>query len=240
VNLELGLVLAGAFLASAHCIGMCGCFAVLAGGASRTTGQRLRAQLVYSSGRLLTYAFIGAVCGFLGATLLASTWGVWLSSALAYLSAALFVVIGLQILGLWDLLGGAGHRLAGWLSLGLAPAIRQFSGEGTLRGTLLTGVLTGFLPCGLVYAFALKAAAAGDPGRGVLLMLVFGLGTLPAMISVGLLGTVLSFRARRYLYRATGIVLLVLAAVTFTRGQTPWATSNAPACHNAQGEQSAP
>jgi sulfite exporter TauE/SafE len=240
VSLELGLVLAGAFLASTHCIGMCGCFAVLVGGGARNPLERIGAQAVYSAGRLFTYAFLGAVCGQLGATLLRSAWGVWLSSLLAYLSGALFVVVGLQILGLWDRLGGAGHRLAAWFSLGLAPAIRQFSGEGTWRGTLLTGVLTGFLPCGLVYAFALKAAAAGNPGRGVLLMLVFGAGTLPAMIGVGLLGTVLSLNARRHLYRATGVVLLVLAALTFMRGRTPWATSEPPACHQAPGEPATP
>jgi sulfite exporter TauE/SafE len=240
VNLELGLVLAGAFLASTHCIGMCGCFAVLVGASARTALGRLGAQLVYSSGRLFTYAFLGAVCGYLGSTLLNSAWGLRLSSVLAYLSALLFIVVGLQILGWWSRFGGVGRKLAAWFTLGLAPAIRHFSGHGTQWGTLLTGVLTGFLPCGLVYAFALKAAAAGDPGRGLVLMLVFGLGTLPAMIGVGVVGTLLTVNARRYVYRLTGVVLVILGVITFMRGQAPWATPAPPACHHEMGTAGTP
>lgn len=235
MSAELGLIWFGAFLASTHCIGMCGCFAVLVGSGVHTARKRLMAQLVYSAGRLFTYAFLGVLCGKLGSELVNSTWGAWLSSALAYLSGVLFCVIGLQILGVWRRFGGPGRRLSGWFTLGLAPAIRHFSAEGTQLGTLLTGVLTGFLPCGLVYAFALRAAATGKPAAGMLLMIVFGLGTLPAMVGVGLLGSVLSVNHRRYLYRATGVVLLALGTITFARGQAPWAgpVAGAPACHHA-------
>jgi uncharacterized protein len=242
VSLDLGLVLAGAFLASTHCIGMCGCFAVLVGAGSGSLFSRFGAQLVYSAGRLFTYASLGTLCGFVGARLIQSPWGTWASSVLAFLSALVFLVVGLQILGLWDRLGGLGQRLGSWFTLGLAPAIRHFSGHGTRLGNLITGVLTGLLPCGLVYAFALKAAATGDPGRGLLLMVVFGLGTLPAMIGVGILGSVLSLSTRRYLYRATGAVLVVLAVVTFMRGRFLWAgsESNVPACHSAAASEGTP
>ena len=236
MSLDLGLVWVGAFLASTHCIGMCGCFAVLAGAGAGSLPGRLASQLFYSAGRLFTYGFLGVVAGKLGAELLKSPWGTRISSGLAIFSAVLFCVIGLQMLGLWQKLGGPGRRLAAWFTLGLAPAIRHFSGSGTRLGTILTGVLTGFLPCGLVYAFALRAAATGDPALGLVLMLVFGLGTLPAMIATGLLGGVLSVEKRRYLYRATGVVLIVLGAITLSRGQAVWAgpQSGTPACHDAE------
>lgn len=239
MSAELGLVWVGAFLASTHCIGMCGCFAVLVGAGSRTPLQRVTAQLVYSAGRLLTYAFLGVLCGKLGSELVNSAWGAWLTSVLAFLSGLLFCVIGLQILGVWQRFGGAGRRLSGWFTLGLAPAIRHFSAEGTPLGSLLTGLLTGFLPCGLVYAFALRAAATGEPAAGMLLMIVFGLGTLPAMVGVGLLGSVLSANKRRFLYRATGVVLLALGVITFARGQAPWAGTapGVPACHHADSTE---
>lgn len=236
MSTELGLVWVGAFLASTHCLGMCGCFAVLAGTGSSGLAGRLVSQLVYSAGRLFTYAFLGVLAGRLGAELLGSAWGARLASVLAMFSAVLFCVIGLQMLGLWQKLGGPGRQLASWFTLGLAPAIRHFSGSGTRLGTALTGVLTGFLPCGLVYAFALRAAATGDPGSGLVLMLVFGLGTVPAMVTAGMLGGVLSVEKRRYLYRATGVVLIVLGAITFTRGQAVWAgpQTEAPACHGTE------
>jgi sulfite exporter TauE/SafE len=239
--MDYGLIILGAFLASAHCIGMCGCFALLAGQEARSVGARFTSQMIYSGGRLFTYAFLGSVAGFTGSALLRSSWGHGLASALALLSGALFVLIGLEILGVFRYLGRWGQRASGWFTLGLAPLIRQASGYGGATGTVLMGVLTGFLPCGLVYAFALKAAAVGTASGGLLTMLAFGAGTIPAMVATGMLGSVFSVKYRQYLYRAAGIILVLLGTLTISRGKPLWADDAAPcSCPHHVQEQAAP
>jgi hypothetical protein len=87
--------------------------------------------------------------------------------------------------------------------------------------------LNGFLPCPLVYAFAVQAAASGGalPGLGV--MLAFGLGTFPAMLAMGMLGTWLrSARANGARWRLTGVraagaFIVLLGVITLARGVLP-------------------
>jgi sulfite exporter TauE/SafE len=239
--MDYGLILLGSFLASAHCIGMCGCFALLAGQEANSVKGRLWSQTIYSGGRLFTYAFIGTVAGFTGSALLHSSWGHQLASALALLSGAIFVLIGLEILGVFRYLGRWGQKASGWFTLGLGPLIRQASGYGGATGTVLMGVLTGFLPCGLVYAFALKAATAGTASGGLLTMLAFGAGTIPAMVATGMLGSVFSVKYRQYLYRTAGVILVVLGTLTIGRGKPLWAEDAAPcSCPHHVQEQATP
>jgi sulfite exporter TauE/SafE len=51
---------------------------------------------------------------------------------------------------------------------------------------LLLGMLWGWLPCGLVYSVLVTALASGHPQSGALIMLAFGLGTLPNLLVIGL------------------------------------------------------
>ncbi|RLS81019.1 MAG: sulfite exporter TauE/SafE family protein, partial [Planctomycetota bacterium] len=60
------LTMLGGLLGSAHCVGMCGGFAAVIGLNTRSTLGNLRAQLVYSCGRLMSYATLGAIAGFAG------------------------------------------------------------------------------------------------------------------------------------------------------------------------------
>ncbi|MBV8487117.1 MAG: sulfite exporter TauE/SafE family protein, partial [Planctomycetaceae bacterium] len=151
--IELPLVFLGGFLGSAHCVGMCGGFAVSIGVGAKSFTANLQRQLVYTLGRVLTYSFFGVVAGYAG---------FWLSrrvGTLVHVQAALSILAGCVLL------------LQGLLALGILP--RKFlwavklGGTPCLAGTfvgpfltspgwlnvLLAGVLTGFLPCGLVYGF---------------------------------------------------------------------------------------
>lgn len=48
----------------------------------------------------------------------------------------------------------------------------------------LTGALNGLLPCGLVYAAAIGSTATGSLSTGVAFMVLFGLGTWPALVAI--------------------------------------------------------
>ena len=82
---------------------------------------------------------------------------------------------------------------------------------------MLLGVVWGWLPCGLVYAAAVYAVSAGGPLQGAIFMLVFGIGTLPAMMMVGLLfNKMLHFARLPQAWWAVGLVIIVLALLTLT------------------------
>ena len=57
--------------------------------------------------------------------------------------------------------------------------------DNSLSSLFLLGMLNGFLPCGFVYFFAITAASTGSPIWGAVVMMVFGLSTVPALFSLG-------------------------------------------------------
>jgi uncharacterized protein len=214
---SLPLVAAAFFaglLGSAHCLGMCagisGLAAVHAGAAS-LRGQ-LSLTLVYNGGRILSYAILGAVVGGFGSVI------VRLSPAIAgpvrIVSGVIIILIGLRVafdLRVLDALERSGAAL--WNRI--APVARSLVPVTSPPRALGLGLLWGLLPCGLVYSALLIAATAATPAGGAAVMLVFGAGTLPAMVSTGLGAVQLARVAkRRHARIGLGLVICVLGILT--------------------------
>jgi sulfite exporter TauE/SafE len=216
--IELPLVFLGGFLGSAHCVGMCGGFALSIGVGAKTVGSNLRRQLVYTLGRVLTYSFFGVAAGYAG---------FWLARRAGTL---VNVQAGLSMLA------GAFLIYQGLLALGLLPRGRLLpaatAGGPCLAGTfvgpfltapgwsnaLLAGILTGFLPCGLVYGFLTLAGSTSSVLHGLLTMAAFGLGTAPIMILTGVSGSLVSHSARRQLLRVSAACVLLTGIISLARG----------------------
>lgn len=220
--IEYALVFAGSLLASAHCVGMCGCFALMAGGSVDRWSGRLSGQALFTAGRLFSYITLGALAGGVGLMLTQSIEAIWVRQVLSIVSGVLFLGIGLEITGFWNRMGKAGGVISRVLSAGLGPLIRHFASRQHPAATFAMGVFTGLLPCGLVYAFAMRAVATGSATTGALTMIAFGLGTVPAMLGVGLIGSLVSVNWRRHLYRWSGVIMIILGMATVARA-TPWA-----------------
>lgn len=180
------LVFLAGVAGSMHCVGMCGGFACALGRAAGGPLASLLRHLSYNLGRLASYAFLGTVAGYAG-TLLVGWVGAGGAAqrALAVVAGLLMVYIGLQFLGLLR----AVPVSRPWAGIEvLAQALRRLVAAPGLTAPLALGVLNGFLPCPLVYAFAAQAAAAGGPAQGLATMVAFGLGTFPAMLAMGAAG----------------------------------------------------
>lgn len=234
---ELGAVLSASLLGSLHCATMCGPF-VAACAADGTSGERRRADvwrthLSYQGGRGLTYAAAGALLGAAGTALDLAGETVGFVRLAAAVSSVLLILYGLT--SLWRRRGGRGP-FDGLLRRGLVPLRRKGP---TLRGALL-GVLTPLLPCGWLYAFLIVAAGSGSALRGALTMLVFWLGSVPALVGVGELVARSSVSLRRripvlssvllVLVGLTGLVLRV-PAFAATETTAPGERVPAPSCH---------
>lgn len=178
-------VFVASLLGSLHCAGMCGPFVAFAIGQPGENQSRLRLQLAYHSGRLVTYALLGAVAGSVGAL-------VDMTSALAGLQpVAMALAGGMMIaLGVTELLRQYGHRIAAvhppkFLVQTVQRGQRLAIAMRPTRRALAIGLLTTLLPCGWLYAFAITAAGTGSPLWGAVVMAVFWVGTLPVLVSLG-------------------------------------------------------
>ncbi len=243
------LIFLAGLAGSLHCIGMCGGFACAIGQDPRGRTATAVRHLIYNTGRVTTYCFLGALAGYLGAHFI----HLWEGSALgiaqrllAGLSGALMVLIGLQFFGFFQ---GANRRLTGLGSQVFTQTLRDLLKNPNPAAPLAFGVFNGFLPCPLVYAFAAQAAASGGPLPGLLTMAAFGLGTFPAMLMMGGVGALFrsqprSDGAQTYQVallkgsragvwlrsdwrvqgvRVAGAFIVLLGLVTVARGVLPWA-----------------
>lgn len=206
-GLLLGLFVAGAVGSTMHCVPMCGGFVLgqVADGMARLPAARLcewrrvsrGALLPYHLGRLTTYAGLGA----LGGTAIGRLpWFGVVSAGLLLLGAALFLAHVANILPGFD------RAPAGW-----ARAIARLARH--TNGGYPLGVVLGFLPCGLLYAALATTAASGSPYLGALGMLAFGLGTMPALIAVGIAGQAAGRHWQRGVATAAPAVMVLNAAL---------------------------
>lgn len=219
---ELSLIFVSGVLGSAHCIGMCGGIAATMSLGTRSVGGALLRQGCWSLGRTMTYVFLGVIVSAIGAKFLRSQGNaVWLQAMFAIVAGLLLVIQGL--------------RAAGWLKWRVhrhisGPCVThsvfsQFFKGGSSVSVFIAGLFTGFLPCGLVYSFLALAASSGSVVKGSLIMLSFGLGTIPVMLITGAGLSVVTIGIRRNLLRIAGISVLVTGLMTTARGIAFAATS---------------
>jgi sulfite exporter TauE/SafE len=239
--LQYLLIFLAAFAGSVHCVGMCGGFACALGRDTRGTTATMRRHLLYNVGRATTYCFLGAAVGALGVLLVGhhgeGTPASLAQRALALVSGALIVYAGLQFFGF-----SRGRWQEGPAAQFLTSGLRRILGSPSASAPLALGVLNGFLPCPLVYAFAAQAAASGGPLPGFLTMAALSLGTFPAMFLVGGVGVWLRPRVaaagaqqvpigfggalarsdwRRQVMRMAGGFIVLLGLITLARGLLP-------------------
>lgn len=201
---------------AAHCAGMCGVFAAQAAGTC-SRGPAARKTALYLLGKTGTYAFIGALAGFLGARVLSVTGNTGV--VLGVVAGLGLIVVGVA-LGLGWSAATAPDRWFGRLVAPIARGLRRAHREG---GPLALGAISGLLPCGVVYIAALQGAALARPLDGAILMTAFGFGTAPVLLAVGLAGRELMSRLGPRRVQIAGAVLVVLTGlVTVVRALLPW------------------
>ncbi len=228
-------------LGGVHCVGMCGgivsAFSIATPGrrpfpvavtaaaadsparpasflaAAADSGTRV---LAFNAGRIASYAIAGALAGLLGSVPalinLASV-----QTAAYWLANAMLVALGLTLMNAWH--GLARIEQAGqviWRHV--QPAIRRFLPVRHAWQALALGGLWGWVPCGMVYSVLMTALLTGTATQGALVMLVFGLGTLPLLFSIGIAGTAMQgFLQRPRVRVIAGAIVLVFGLLGLVR-----------------------
>jgi sulfite exporter TauE/SafE len=185
-------------------------------------GRFLAGRLIYQLGRITTYALLGAVAGLAGKSIMLAGFQRGLSIALGVAILAGFL-ISKKIA-----VSAPVVRLVGGLKTAMSAQLRRRG----FRSLALLGLLNGLLPCGLVYVAMAGAAARGGLLDGVAYMALFGLGTLPAMLSLGLSGKILPPAFRLKFRGAIPFGVCLLAALLILRGLALGIPYVSPACVN--------
>ena len=214
-------------LGGVHCVGMCGgivgalCLGLEQKPSTTTNKTRtaLPYLLAYNAGRISSYTFAGILMGSIG----------WLGShlfdiyelqqVLEIIAAIFMLALGLYIAGWWKILSNI-EKLGGKLVWKrLEPLGRRFMPVRTYRHALLLGLIWGWLPCGLVYSVIIWTISTQSPLEGGLLMLSFGLGTLPNLLLMGVFASTLNqFIQQAWVRQVAGIMIMAFAGVMFYRG----------------------
>lgn len=185
-----------------HCLVMCGGLA----GAFSATKPSFWQLLSYNSGRIVSYMLAGALVGAAVAGIATVTPHhlLWLR----LFAALLLIAFGLQLGGWWSGLQYL-ERLGKPLWQKLQPHALNRRNKAASGSLFVAGMLWGWLPCGLVYSALSWAAISGSSINGALFMLLFGLGTLPAMLAFGWFSrAVQSIMRSQGFRRLFGIIML--------------------------------
>jgi len=200
-------------LGGAHCVAMCGGIVGtltmgLPGEVRGDLGRLLPYQLGYNGGRVAGYTVAGALMGALG-SLLVQAMPVQYAQRILYALAALFMILlGLYLGGWWRGLERL-ERVGAGLWRRLEPLGRRLLPIRSPVQALGLGFLWAWIPCGLVYSVLIWSVSAGSAGRGALIMLAFGLGTLPNLLGMGMLaGAAARFSDREWIRQAAGVLVL--------------------------------
>jgi len=172
-------------LGGGHCAGMCGGIVGAVSMSLPGARPRLPFLLAYNGGRILSYTLAGVLAGALGASSFFLGHILPIQKILYGLSSLMLVLLGLYLAGVWH---GVTYveRLGSVLWRQLQPLSRRLLPVQSPWQAILLGAVWGWLPCGLVYSVLVAALAAGSAWQGGMLMLAFGLGTLPTLLAMGM------------------------------------------------------
>ena len=215
-----GSLIAMAFITglmgAGHCIGMCG---GLIGALSLSdAGQKggWLFQLLYNTGRITTYTFIGAVVGWLGSALAYTDQFKVLTRSLLLASDLFIILVGLGTAGMFAWLNASDLDFPGPMKT-MATAVHRLRRLPPPLAALSLGLLFGFIPCGYLYAVAITAAQSAEVTTGALMLLAFGLGTAPSLLIFGGTAHWLTGRARTWMLRIAGLLVASMGIINLLK-----------------------
>jgi uncharacterized protein len=197
------------FLGSFHCIGMCGPIALSI--SAQDKSRYLTNKISYNVGRMLTYMFLGLIIGGLGLTF-----------SLAGFQQGFSILMGVLII----LMAFVYKKSESWVNQSfysqwvrkLKDSLRYFLKKGGKTGFFVTGVMNGFLPCGMVYIALMASLAFQNPLDAAMYMGIFGLGTFPALLVVMISGQLLKLSWRKNLIKAMPAFAFFIGVLFILRG----------------------
>ncbi|MDN5213891.1 sulfite exporter TauE/SafE family protein [Fulvivirgaceae bacterium BMA12] len=197
---------------SVHCLGMCGPIALAIPVKNHGLNTVLINRLIYNLGRVTTYGAMGLVVGVVGL-------GIEIAGIQKYLS----IILGASLIFYILFASGrfsafSGSTLFNRILLKIkALFAKKLSLKGK-RNNFLIGMLNGLLPCGLVYVALVNSLLVSSPWEGFLFMMVFGLGTIPALVILPLATRIFNIKSLTYFKKFVPFLVFGLGIFLIFRG----------------------
>lgn len=232
--LEIGFFMG--LLGSVHCIGMCGPLVMALPISQMNPIQKVLATILYHIGKITTYGLLGVVVGVFGKQI-----------PFYNVQQHLSIVIGslMLVYVLWVFYLHPKRKLGflkiDWLQKPIIAALGKLFKQNNLGSFLLIGFLNGLLPCGMIYLALGSAWANQSALQSGLFMVLFGLGTLPALLMVAFGGQLMGFAFRQKIQKALPYMLFSMGVLLILRGMNlgiPYISpmiengASVAACHN--------
>lgn len=198
-------------LGSFHCIGMCGPIALSIPGQSRSAGAMLSRGLLYNSGRIFTYAFLGFGLGILGMGATIAGYQNLLSIILGVLIVIFAIVPRIK-------LPGKLTKIYQDFQTMINSSISTLFKKRSASSSFLIGLLNGFLPCGFVVTALAVALVTDTALHSSMYMALFGLGTLPVMLLMNMAPGFISPKWRSKLRPFSTYFAIIIGLLLIWRG----------------------
>jgi len=201
-------------IGSLHCIGMCGPIAIALPLGNKSWMHRVAGGITYNLGRIITYALLGAIFGLLGQGIEMAGLQRWASIVIgiAMVLSVFFPMLFKGKAKVEEFLFGYAGRLI--------SKFRKLFTINSLPSLFLIGLLNGLLPCGLVYVAIAGALNTNEIFNGILFMVVFGLGTLPVMLAIPLLGNLIGSGIRKRYNHVLSTIVVLIGLLFILRGMS--------------------
>lgn len=212
----------GLFGGFGHCLGMCG--PIVASYSVALKGKTLVPHILYNLGRVSTYVLLGGMVGMTGSFIGIAGHIQGLQRFIMILSGIMIILMGLGLVGLVPKISFMKNR--GLLLFSFIKRINHLSSENLTIGSFYPiGIFLGFIPCGLVYTALIAAARSGMEAEnhflgffeGIVLMFLFGLGTMPASLLFGKVMSIIGEKMRVRLYRLSSLIMIVMGLIFVIR-----------------------
>lgn len=197
---------------SLHCIGMCGPIAVALPLGNKSWFRKTLGSLLYNIGRVATYALLGVLFGLLGQ-------GIEMAGLQQWASIILGIILILSVL-FPALFKGQVHvdRFFFGFAGKLINRFRKLFSITSYPSLLVIGLLNGLLPCGLVYVAIAGAINTNDLANGAIYMVIFGIGTIPVMASIPIVGNLIGTNVRKKFKGVVSAFIIILGIIFILRG----------------------
>lgn len=209
-----------------HCIGMCG--PIVASYCVAVRNRGLLSHVFFNYGRVTTYTILGGIMGVTGSFITTVEYIQEFQKGIMIFAGILIILMGLG-LGGWLPVGRVTGRRDDMLSAPSSFFIDKmrsvFSGKLPTGAFYPMGMAVGLIPCGLVYTALITTARAAMEAenyiigglKGMLMMLLFGLGTLPALLMFGKLVNVIGIKMRVRLYKLAALLMIAMGVLFLMR-----------------------
>ena len=213
--MEIALIISAiglGFASGFHCIGMCGPIALSLGLTKKQATNYYLQNLTYQFGRIVTYSILGAILGIVGQ-------GFEMAGFQQYLTIGvgiLLIIMAVFSFGGKDFASKIPFLTSTLLKVKLK--LSKLLQKADYRSRFATGILNGLLPCGMVYMALTASLAAGGIWQSAFFMSLFGLGTLPFMFLVVLLGNLMTTALRIKILKFVPLMMIILGSLFILRG----------------------